>query len=84
MPAWVQDAGWGTFVWLTFVTGAWRCEPVGLAWEHADLVSGLVTIRRSLVRRNGTTILKDTKTHQMRVIKLDQDTITILRQDHAM
>jgi integrase len=78
--AWEQDADWGTFVWLTFVTGARRGELVGLAWEHADLVSGLLTIRRSLVRRNGTTILKDTKTHQMRVIKLDQDTITILSQ----
>jgi integrase len=78
--AWEQDADWGTFVWLTFVTGARRGELVGLAWEHADLISGLLTIRRSLVRRNCTTILKDTKTHQMRVIKLDQDTITILSQ----
>jgi integrase len=81
--AWEQDADWGTFVWLTFVTGARRGELVGLAWEHADLVSGSLTIRRSLVRRNGTTILKDTKTHQMRVIKLDQDTITILSQHKA-
>jgi integrase len=81
--AWAQDSDWGTFVWLTFVTGARRGELVGLAWEHADLVSGLLTIRRSLVRRNGTTILKDTKTHQMRVIKLDQDTITILSQHKA-
>lgn len=28
-------------------------------------------------------ILKDTKTHQMRVIKLDQDTITVLIQHKA-
>ena len=41
-------------------------------------MTGLLTIRRNLVRRNGKTILKDTKTHQMRVIKLDQDTVTIL------
>ncbi len=38
----------------------------------------MLTIRRNLVRRNGKTILKDTKTHQMRVIKLDQDTVAIL------
>ncbi|MGH3924658.1 MAG: tyrosine-type recombinase/integrase [Pseudonocardiaceae bacterium] len=76
--AWAQDAEWGTFVWLTFITGARRGELVGLAWEHVNLVTGLLTIRRNLVRRNGKTILKDTKTHQMRVIKLDQDTVTIL------
>ncbi len=81
--AWAQDADWGTFVWLTFVTGARRGELGALAWEHVDLVSGLLTIRHNLVRRNGTTILKDTKTHQMRVIKLDQDTITILSQHKA-
>ncbi|MBV8542396.1 MAG: hypothetical protein JO115_24410 [Pseudonocardiales bacterium] len=75
--AWVQDSERGTFVWLTFITGARRGELVGLAWEHVDLVSGLLTIRRSLVRRNGKTILKDTKT-QMRVIKLDHDTVSIL------
>ncbi|MGH3935750.1 MAG: tyrosine-type recombinase/integrase, partial [Pseudonocardiaceae bacterium] len=78
--AWEQDEDWGTFVWLTFITGARRGELVGLAWEHVDLVSGLLTIRRSLRHRDGKTIIKDTKTHQMRVIKLDQDTIAILKE----
>ena len=78
--AWAQDADWGTFVWLTFITGARRGELVGLAWEHVDLVSGLLTIRRSLVRHSGKTILKHTKTHQMRMIKLDQGTIDILTE----
>jgi integrase len=45
-----------------------RGELVALVWKHVDLVSGLLTIRRNLVRRNGTTILKDTKTHQMRAL----------------
>lgn len=79
--AWAQDDDWGTFVWLTFITGARRGELVALAWEHVDLTSSFLTIRRNLVRRNGKIILKDTKTHQMRVIKLDQDTIAILT-DH--
>lgn len=70
--------GLGTFVWLTFITRARHGELVALAWEHLDLVSGLLTIRRNLVRRNSTTILKDTKTHQMRVIKLDHATVAIL------
>lgn len=54
---------------------------LGLAWEHLDLTSGLLTIRRNLVRQNGKTITKDTKTHQMRIVSLDPDTITI-RRDH--
>jgi integrase len=47
--AWGQDADWGTFVWLTFITGAWRGELVPLAWKHVDLTSGFLTIRRNLV-----------------------------------
>ncbi|MGH3480513.1 MAG: site-specific integrase [Nocardioidaceae bacterium] len=64
--AWEQDADWGTFVWLAFITGARRGELLGLAWEHLDLPSGLLTIRRNLVRENGKMAIKDTKTHQMR------------------
>lgn len=76
--AWEQDAAWGTFVWLTFITGARRGEMLGLAWEHVDLSAELLTIRRNLVRQGGKTIIKDTKTHQMRIVSLDQDTIEIL------
>jgi len=79
--AWEQDADWGTFVWLTFVTGARRGELLGLAWQHLDLASGLLTIRRNLVRQDGTTVIKDTKTHQMRIVSLDPDTVAILT-DH--
>lgn len=76
--AWEQDADWGTFVWLTFITGARRGELLGLAWEHIDLSAGLLTIRRNLVRQNGKTIIRDTKTHQMRIVNLDPDTVAIL------
>jgi integrase len=76
--AWEQDADWGTFVWLTFITGARRGELLGLAWEHLDLPTGLLTIRRNLVRQNGQIVLKETKTHQMRVVSLDPGTAAIL------
>ena len=76
--AWEQDADWGTLVWLTFITGASRPEPLGLAWEHLDLSAGLLTIRRNLVRQNGQRVIKETKTHQMRIVSLDPDTVTIL------
>jgi integrase len=29
--AWEQDTDWGTFVWLTFITGARRGELLGLS-----------------------------------------------------
>ncbi|MDQ3154117.1 MAG: hypothetical protein M3R63_21160 [Actinomycetota bacterium] len=41
----------------------------------------MLTIRRNLVRQNGKAIIKDTKTHQIRIVSLDPDTIAILR-DH--
>jgi hypothetical protein len=33
----------------------------------------LLTIRRDLVRQNGKTVIKDTETHQMRIVNLDPD-----------
>ena len=76
--AWEQDADWGTFVWLTFITGARRGELLGLTWEHLNLSAGLLTIRRNLVRQNGMTVIKDTKTHRMRIVNLDPETVAIL------
>jgi integrase len=76
--AWEQDTDWGTFVWLTFITGARRGELLGLAWEHLDLSAALLTIRRNLVRQNGQTVIKATKTHQMRIVNLDPETVAIL------
>jgi integrase len=76
--AWEQDVEWGTFVWLTFITGARRGELLGLAWEHLDLSAALLTIRRNLVRQNSTIVIKETKTHQMRVVSLDPATVAIL------
>jgi integrase len=71
-------ADWDTFVWLTFITGARRGELLGLAWEHLELSSGLLTIRRNLVRQNGKITIKETETHQMRIVSLDLDTVAIL------
>ncbi len=59
------------------------CKPLAVSSVrqcHAVLSGALSAAKRW---RNGTTILKDTKTHQMRVIRLDQDTITILNQHKA-
>ncbi len=76
--AWEQDEDWGTFVWLTLITGARRGELLALTWDDVDPVAGVLTIRRNLVQHNGKTIVKDTKTHQMRRISLDEATVEIL------
>lgn len=76
--AWAQDEDWGTFIWLTLVTGARRGELLALTWEDVDLATGVLTIRRSMLQRSGKIIIKDTKTHQMRRISLDEATVEII------
>jgi integrase len=77
---WAQDDDWGMLVWLTLVTGARRGELLALRWEHVDLTNGVLTIRHSLSERGGAAVVKDTKTHQMRRISLDEATVDLLNE----
>jgi integrase len=79
--AWEQDDDWGMLIWLTLVTGARRGELLALRWEDVDLAGGVLSIRHSLSERAGAAVLKDTKTHQMRRISLDEATVELLA-DH--
>jgi integrase len=81
--AWDQDDGWGTLVWLTMVTGMRRGELLALRWHDVDLDAGMLEIRRNYVWGRGQGIEKDTKTHQMRRIALDMETVEILRAHRA-
>ena len=76
--AWQQDEDWGTFVWVTMVTGMRRAELLGLRWHHLHLERAVLEIRRNYVWVNGRAVEKDTKTHRMRRIALDPDTIELL------
>ncbi|WP_252443964.1 tyrosine-type recombinase/integrase [Pseudonocardia humida] len=76
--AWEQDEEWGTLVWLVMVTGMRRGEVLALRWADVDLELGVMTIRRNYVRTGSRGIEKDTKTHQMRRISLDAETIAVL------
>jgi integrase len=78
--AWAQDEDWGMLVWLTLVTGARRGELLALRWEDVDLTKGVLTIRHSLSERGGAAVVKDTKTHQMRRISLDEATAELLNE----
>jgi integrase len=78
--AWAQDDEWGMFVWMTLVTGARRGELLALRWEDVDLSSGMLTIRHSVATHGGRSVIKDTKTHQMRRISLDSATVDLLAE----
>jgi integrase len=81
--AWEQDEDWGTLVWLVVVTGMRRGEVVALRWADVDLGLGVLTIRRNYVRTGSRGIEKDTKTHQMRRISLDAETVAVLADHRA-
>jgi integrase len=74
-----DDADWGTFIWLKMVTGARRGELLALRWSDVYLDEGLLEIRRNFTRRNGKAREADTKTHQIRRLSLDSETVGLLR-----
>jgi integrase len=81
--AWEQDDDWGTLVWLVMVTGMRRGEVLALRWFDVDLDAAMLAIRRNYVRSNARRIEKDTKTHQMRRISIDAETVAVLVDHRA-
>jgi integrase len=81
--AWDEDDAWGTLVWLVMVTGMRRGEVLALRWSDVDLDAGMLVIRRNYVRTGSQRIEKDTKTHQMRRIALDPETVSVLADHRA-
>lgn len=78
--AWEVGPDWGTFVWLVMVTGMRRAEIVALRWSDIDLDVGMLYVRHNYVRSNGRSYEKDTKTHQMRRLSIDEATVEVLRE----
>jgi integrase len=76
--AWEQDDDWGMLVWLVMVTGMRRGELIALRWHDVHLDSRVLEVRRSYTQRAGKATEKDTKTHQMRRIALDEATADLL------
>ena len=62
-------------------TGCRRGEVCALQWTDLDLDGAQpgLTIRRAVVKVEGVLIVKDTKTHAVRRLRLDQDTAEMLR-----
>jgi integrase len=78
-----SSAEWGTYLWLSAVTGARRGEIVALQWEDIDLDPGVIVLDENYVRGPDGMILKDTKTHQGRRVSMAPDTVRLLRQHKA-
>ena len=81
--AWTSSPEWGLYVWLSAVLGARRGEVVALQWEDIDLEIGVVRLDENYVRTAAGMLLKDTKTHQMRRVSIDEPTAELLRQHRA-
>jgi integrase len=62
------------------VTGMRRSELAALRWRHVDLHHGILELRSGYVVVGGVGVHKDTKTHQMRRITLDVETIALLAE----
>jgi integrase len=77
--AW-KDPEWGTFLWLAMTVGARRGELCALRRRHVDLDAAILTVEISVSGRRSATRQKDTKTHQMRRVALDPETVEILRE----
>jgi integrase len=71
-----MDEDWGTLVWLVMTTGLRRGEVCILRWSRVDVSE--IEIRSSYRLRKGVGTEKDTKTHQMRRIALDTETVVLL------
>lgn len=74
-----QDAEWGLYIWLAIVTGARRGELCALRWGQVDLDAGAIEISTNYVQGR----LKDTKTHQIRKVSIDQPDVDLLRRHRA-
>jgi len=68
---------------LAAATGARRGELCALRWKHADIEKRRLTIARSIAAVGGQLIEKDTKTHQVRKVSLDEETTAMLATHRA-
>ena len=70
----------GRFLHLAVTTGARRGELCALKWERIDWEAQTLTISRAIVEVQGGLVEKDTKTHAIRRIALDEQTLAVLTE----
>lgn len=72
-----------TYFRLAATTGARRGELCALRWKHVDLDKRRLTIAHSISEVGRELIEKDTKTHQVRTVSLDEETTAVLAAHRA-
>ena len=74
-----SDPDFACFLLVAATTGARRGELCALRWSDLDTKTGALTISRSIVETQGSTLIeKDTKTHSSRRIAFDSGSIAAL------
>ena len=68
----------GTFLQLAVITGARRGELCALKWERIDWARETLAISQSIAEVKGGIVEKGTKTHAVRRIALDTQTLAVL------
>lgn len=63
---------------LAAYTGMRRGELLGLRWENLDLDHARLAVRETIVLNYTTPIIETPKSHEARVINLDEDTVGVL------
>lgn len=77
--AFEDNTEFGVFLHLVAASGARRGEACALRWADIDLETGIVIVSRSIINTpDGGYLEKDTKTHAIRKLALDVDTIALL------
>jgi integrase len=78
-----KDPALATWVLVAATTGMRRSEMAGLLWRDVDLEGGVVAVHRAIVQVGKDLHAKGTKTSQNRKLRLDADTIRVLRAHRA-
>jgi integrase len=82
-----DDEAFGVFLRVSVAAGTRRGETAALRWSDLDLENGAIAVQRALapeeldgvrVSRGGS-VEKGTKTHQVRMISIDEGTVAALR-----
>ena len=73
------DDDFRVFLFTAMTTGARRGELVALRWRDVDLDGRTITIRQSVAEDRDSILIKDTKSHQVRAVALDDETVTMLK-----
>jgi integrase len=79
-----DDPEFALLLRLAAVTGARRGEICALRWPDLDLKAGEMVVARSLSKGERSLVEKETKTHRVRRLALDEATVEALKEQHRM